>query len=108
MTNEQRVEAAIRAFNWGNYSIHDAEVGLADYPAEQHWPAALAQAVIAALEESRPVIASFTQPDPEDGSVTVTYTLPADHPLAQALQPGAEHHTREEWAAIRAAEGKQP
>lgn len=35
-----------------------------------------------------------------DGNV-VHLDLPDDHPVAEALRPGAPHHTREDWTLIR-------
>lgn len=50
MSTRNKVIEAIKDFPWGNYSLDEVALGLADYPEYQEWPAALADAVLAALD----------------------------------------------------------
>jgi len=50
VTARDKVVEAIKAFNWGNYSLDEVALGLADYPEYQQWPDALADAVLTALD----------------------------------------------------------
>lgn len=51
VTAKEKITEAIREFNWGNYSLDEVEMGLADYPDQQDWVSALADAIGAALDD---------------------------------------------------------
>lgn len=46
------LEQVIRDFSWGNYGLHDPELGLADYPDDQEWVADLAKEILNYLDNA--------------------------------------------------------
>lgn len=49
-TAREKVVEALKTFNWGNYSLDEVALGLADYPEYQQWVPALADHVLASLD----------------------------------------------------------
>ncbi|MGW5175925.1 hypothetical protein ACWERY_16375 [Streptomyces sp. NPDC004082] len=46
---QQRVEATIRDFPFGNYGLNDVDIALHDHPEYQEWVPELARAVLKAV-----------------------------------------------------------
>jgi hypothetical protein len=51
MSAREKIIEAIKGFNWGNYSLDEVEMGLADYPDLQDWVPALADRICAAIDD---------------------------------------------------------